>query len=112
MWQPYEADFGHLPDFCIAGRDTWTVRVPFVCFCIVETHHPDRVLQQFGLPQEWPDHVVYDDRLHRIDLHRKVEKNWREEHGPYILTWDMRQQQFCLAPPQTGKMPHDHAYYY
>ncbi|KAF3967464.1 hypothetical protein CMV_008547 [Castanea mollissima] len=28
IWQPYEADFGHLPDFCVAGRDTWTARVP------------------------------------------------------------------------------------
>ncbi|KAF3945570.1 hypothetical protein CMV_028069, partial [Castanea mollissima] len=26
MWQPYEADFGHLPDFCVAGRDMWTAR--------------------------------------------------------------------------------------
>ncbi|XP_075670469.1 serine/threonine-protein phosphatase 7 long form homolog [Castanea sativa] len=54
IWQPYEADFGHLPDFCVARRDTWTARVPLVCFCIVETHHPDRVLRQFGLAQEGP----------------------------------------------------------
>ena len=91
MWQPYEADFGHLLDFCVARRDMWTARVPLVCFCIVETHHLDRVLQQFGLAQEQPDHVVYNDRLHKIDLRGKVEKNWREEHGPYILIWDMRQ---------------------
>ena len=45
MWQPYEADFGHLPDFYIVGRDTWTEKVPLVCFCIVETHCLDRVLQ-------------------------------------------------------------------
>ncbi|XP_075645101.1 serine/threonine-protein phosphatase 7 long form homolog [Castanea sativa] len=111
IWQPYEADFGHLPDFYVAGRDTWTARVPLVCFCIVETHHPDRVLRQFGLAQERPDHVVYDDRLHRIDLRGKVEKNWREEHGPYILTWDTRQQRLCHAPPQTGEMPRNHDYY-
>ncbi|XP_075633308.1 serine/threonine-protein phosphatase 7 long form homolog [Castanea sativa] len=111
VWQPYEADFGHLPDFCVAGRDTWTARVPLVCFCIVEIHHPDRVLRQFGLAQEQPDHVVYDERLHRIDLRGKVEKNWREEHGPYILTWDARQQRLCHAPPQTGEMPRDHDYY-
>ncbi|XP_050284923.1 uncharacterized protein LOC126724429 [Quercus robur] len=40
-----------------------------------------------------------------------MEKNWREEHGPYILSWDMRQQQLCHAPPQTGEMPRYHAYY-
>ena len=68
MWQPYEADFGHLPKFCVAGRDTWTARMPLVCFCIVKRHHLDRVLRQFGLAQQWPDDVVYDDRLHKIDL--------------------------------------------
>ena len=92
MWQPYEVNFSHLSDFCVAGRDTWTARVPLVCFCMVETHHPNRVLRQFGLVQERPDHVVYDDRLYRIDWCEKVEKNLKEEHGPYILTWDMRQQ--------------------
>ena len=105
MWQPYEADFGHFPEFYVAGRDTWTARVPLMCFCIVERHHPDCVLRQFGLAQEPPD------RLHRIDLRGKVEKNWREEHGPYIISWDMRRQQVCYAPPQIGEMPHDHAYY-
>ena len=54
---------------------------------------------------------MYDDRLHGIDLRGKVEKNWREEHGPYILEWDIRQQQICHAPPQIGEMPRDHAYY-
>ena len=111
MWQPYEAEFGHLPEFCVAGRDTWTVRVPLVCFCIVERHHRERVLRQFGLAQQPPDNVVYDDRLHEIDLRGKVEKNWREEHRPYILEWDRRQQQICDASPQVGEMPRDHAYY-
>ncbi|XP_050241982.1 serine/threonine-protein phosphatase 7 long form homolog [Quercus robur] len=111
MWQPYEADFGHFPDFCVTGRDTWTARVSLVCFCIVETHHPNRVLRQFGLVQGRLDYVVYDERLHRINLRGKVEKNWREEHGPYILTWGMRQQQVCHAPLQIGEMPHDHDYY-
>ena len=92
MWQPYEAEFTHLLEFCIAGRDTWTARVPLVCFCIVERHHPNRVLRQFGLAQQLPDDVVCDDRLHGIDLRGKVEKNWRDEHRLSILEWDMRQQ--------------------
>nr|POE95468.1 hypothetical protein CFP56_01511 [Quercus suber] len=66
---------------------------------------------KFGLVQEQPDHVVYDDRLHRIDLRGKVEKNWREKRAPCILTWNMRQQQLCHVPPQTGEMPRDHDYY-
>ena len=54
---------------------------------------------------------MYDDRLHGIDLRGKAEKNWREEHRPYILEWDRRQQQICDASPQVGEMPRDHAYY-
>ena len=73
--------------------------MPLVYFCIVETHNLYLVLRQFGLAQEWPNHVMYDDKLHRIDLRGKVEKNWREEHGPYILAWDIKQQQLCHAPP-------------
>ena len=90
MWQPYEAEFTHLPEFCIAGRDTWTARVPLVCFCIVERLHPNRVLRQFGLAQQPPNDVVYDDRLYGIDLRGKVEKNWRDERRLSILEWDMR----------------------
>ena len=75
MWQPYEADFGYLPEFCVVGRDMWTARVSLVCFCIVERHHSNCVLRQFGLAQEPLDDVMYNDRLHRIDLHGKVEKN-------------------------------------
>ena len=82
-----------------------------MCFCIVKRHHLEHVLLQFGLAQQRPDDVVYHDRLLGIDLRGKVEKNWREGHGPYILEWDMRQQQICHAPPQIGEMPRDHAYY-
>ena len=55
-----------------------------MCFCIVETHHPDRVLRKFELVQEEPAHVEYNEILHAIDLHGKVDKNWRVEHAPYI----------------------------
>ncbi|XP_030931206.1 serine/threonine-protein phosphatase 7 long form homolog [Quercus lobata] len=30
IWQPYEANLGHLPAFCVAGKDTWTARVPLI----------------------------------------------------------------------------------
>ncbi|XP_065635899.1 uncharacterized protein LOC136070209 [Quercus suber] len=65
----------------------------------------------FGLAQERPDGVVYDERLHKIDLRGKVEKNWRQEHEPYIISWNSREQRLCHAPPQTGEMVRDHNYY-
>ena len=66
----------------------WRARVPLMCFCIVETHHPDRVLRQFGLAQEEPAYVDSSARLHAIDLRGKVDKNWREVHARYIQEWD------------------------
>ena len=62
MWQPYESELSHLPTFCVVGRDLWKVVMPLLCFCIVKTHHLDRVLCQFGLVQKEPAHV---DRLAR-----------------------------------------------
>ena len=103
MWQPYEADLGCLLAFCVARRDTWMARVPLVCFCIVKRHHPDRVLRQFGLAQQPPNNVVYDDRLHGIDLGGKVGKNWKDEHGPYTYgccacAWGCSSCWFNLLP--------------
>ena len=112
MWQPYEADLGHLPAFCVARKDTVDGKGATYVF-LHSRDTPPRPCPStiwVGTGTAW--HVVYDDRLHRIDLHVKVEKNWREEHGLYILTWDMRQQRLCHAPPQTGEMPYDHDYYH
>ncbi|KAK9998946.1 hypothetical protein SO802_018549 [Lithocarpus litseifolius] len=30
VWQPYEAEFGHLPAYCLSGREMWTARVPLI----------------------------------------------------------------------------------
>ncbi|XP_075663205.1 serine/threonine-protein phosphatase 7 long form homolog [Castanea sativa] len=65
VWQPYEAELGHLPTFCVARRDMWTARVPLVCFWLVEKHTPDRVLRQFGMVQEIPEDVDTDDAFIR-----------------------------------------------
>ena len=99
MWQPYEADLGHIPAFCVVGRGMWRAIMPLVCFCIVETHHPNCVLRQFGLAQIEPTPVDTNARLHAIDLYGKVYKNWREVHVGYIQEWDTRQQQVHHAPP-------------
>ncbi|KAK9998054.1 hypothetical protein SO802_017657 [Lithocarpus litseifolius] len=75
VWQPYEAELGHLPAFCVAGRDVWTARVPLVCFWLVEKHTPERVVRQFGMVQEIPPNVDTDDALHAIDLKGKINVN-------------------------------------
>ena len=110
MWQPYEAILGCLLAFYVAVRDMWKAIVLLVCFYIVETHYPDRVLRRFGLVRAEPICVETSVRLHAIDLRGKVDKNWTEVHAAYIEEWDTRQQRVCHAPPQIGKMPRNHAY--
>ena len=75
VWQPYEAELAHLFAFCVAGRDVWTVRVPFLCFWLVEKHTSNCVVRQFGMVQEIPPDVDTDDALHDIDLRGKTEVN-------------------------------------
>lgn len=111
MWQPYEVDLGHLLAFYVAGRDMWRASMPLECFCIVETHHLDRVLRQFVLAQAEPTCIDTNARLHAIDLRGKVDKNWREVHARYIQEWDTQQQRVSHALPHIGDMPRDHAYY-
>ncbi|XP_075669647.1 serine/threonine-protein phosphatase 7 long form homolog [Castanea sativa] len=90
VWQPYEAKLGHLPAFCLAGRDMWTARVPLVYFWLEEKHTPDRVLHQFGMVQEIPCNVDTDDALHKIDLRGKTKVDWRVRHFGHIQVWNTR----------------------
>ena len=84
MWQPYEVELGHLPAFCVTGRDVWTARVPLVCFWLVEKHTPDCVIRQFGMVQEMPPNGDTDNALHKIDLRGKIGVNWRDKHVGHI----------------------------
>ena len=88
VWQPYEAELGHLPGFCVARRDVWIARVSLVCFWLVEKHTPDCVVRQFGMVQEVPPSVDTDDALHKIDLRGKTRVNWRDNHLSYIQVWN------------------------
>ncbi|KAF3964848.1 hypothetical protein CMV_010915 [Castanea mollissima] len=111
VWQPYEAELGHLPAFCVAGRDMWTARVPLVCFWLVEKHTPDRVLRQFGMVQEIPEDVDTDDALHKIDLRGKIEVDWRVRHFSHIQVWNTRAQKLCHGARLEGAMSSVHPYF-
>ncbi|XP_075661643.1 serine/threonine-protein phosphatase 7 long form homolog [Castanea sativa] len=111
VWQPYEAELGHLPAFCVAGWDMWTARVPLVCFWLVEKHTPDRVLRQFGMVQEIPEDVDTDDALHKIDLRGKIEVDWRVRHFSHIQVWNTRAQKLCHGARLEGAMSSVHPYF-
>lgn len=54
-WQPYTNEIlSKLPEHCREGSNILRYKGPLICFCIVEPHHPDRCLRQFGMVQSIP----------------------------------------------------------
>nr|POE78174.1 serine/threonine-protein phosphatase 7 long form like [Quercus suber] len=109
VWQPYEAEFDHLPPWCVAGRAVWTAKVPLVCFHLIEKHTPERVVRQFGMIQGIPPSVDTDTVLHKIDLRGKVGVDWMRRHAVHIVHWRNRlQRRFEVV---LGEMPPQHEYF-
>ena len=61
--------------------------MPLMHFWVVEGHHPERVLQQFGMKQSIPVNVNTSLQLHKITLKGKQDKNWAVEHATHIAKW-------------------------
>jgi len=66
----------------------WRLKIPLICFWLVEFHLPDRALQQFGLKQEQPEDFDTDRELHKINARGKEEKNWRVDLAVHIQKWN------------------------
>ncbi|XP_075669716.1 serine/threonine-protein phosphatase 7 long form homolog [Castanea sativa] len=81
VWEPYRDYLGSLPAYCTAGQHIWRSIVLLIHFWVIEDHHPERVLRQFGMKQGVPDNVDTSIELHKITLQGKQEKNW---HRPFM----------------------------
>nr|XP_023894599.1 uncharacterized protein LOC112006549 isoform X1 [Quercus suber] len=110
VWEPYKEVLSTLPTYCTAGQRVWRSVVPLICFWIVEFHHPERVLRQFGMQQGEPPIVNTSVKLHGITLRAKMDKDWRKEHAVYIQQWDSRDQRVHDAPVFDGVMQYNHSY--
>jgi len=90
---PYSTvDFDiHVPDMCRA-------RVPLICFALVEWHHPDRVMRQFGMDQAIPFPPMDMSKMHKVDLRGKSDYNWPEKHARWVELWDNRNNYIAIAP--------------
>ena len=79
-----------MPEHLLAHQAEWRARVPLICFEVVESHLPDRVMRQYGLRQLVPGPCDTSVFLHGIDRRGKAETNWELEHWRYIELWNGR----------------------
>ncbi|KAL0336123.1 UNVERIFIED_CONTAM: Serine/threonine-protein phosphatase 7 long form [Sesamum radiatum] len=68
IWQPYDMEsnviMAYAGDF---NPQLWRSICPLIFYAIVEMHHPERVLRQFGMMQNIPDQPdTRDMSLHKI----------------------------------------------
>ena len=83
--------------------------MPLMHFWVVEGHHPERVLLQFGMKQEIPVNVNTSTELHKITLQGKQDKNWVVEHDTHIAKWAAHAT-ISDAPPFHGEMSYNDEY--
>ncbi|KAE9621494.1 hypothetical protein Lal_00033000 [Lupinus albus] len=76
--------------------------VPLICCAIVEWHHPDRVMRQFGLRQSIPQPPMNIDRLRKMDLKVRGKAYWPE--ATWINLWLQRRERLIQGFPS-------HAYF-
>ncbi|KAL0436369.1 UNVERIFIED_CONTAM: Serine/threonine-protein phosphatase 7 long form [Sesamum radiatum] len=69
IWTPYLHGLPELQSLpAYATRTPWNIRCPLINYSIVEMHHVERVLRQFGMIQDIPPNPLVSERhLHQID---------------------------------------------
>ncbi|XP_020082646.1 serine/threonine-protein phosphatase 7 long form homolog [Ananas comosus] len=102
-WRPYDDTvLETLPPFCLAVFHIWQSRTTLVCFHIIELHHPDRVLRQFGLLQHIPDAVL---AISRINSRGRADEDWAAYHTSYIQHWNDRLIDIAEVAPEIDPDP-------
>ncbi|KAL0359808.1 UNVERIFIED_CONTAM: protein MAINTENANCE OF MERISTEMS [Sesamum angustifolium] len=81
IWQPYDMELNvimaYAGDF---NPQLWRSICPLIFYAIVEMHHPERVLRQFGMMQNIPDQPdTQDMSLHKITRSNHV---WKADTKP------------------------------
>ncbi|KAK4397134.1 protein MAINTENANCE OF MERISTEMS [Sesamum angolense] len=95
--QPYDMEsnviMAYAGDF---NPQLWRSICPLIFYAIVEMHHPERVLRQFGMMQNIPDQPdTRDMSLHKITRSNRTGTNWVLQHILYITRWQRRYDTTC-----------------
>ncbi|KAL0376281.1 UNVERIFIED_CONTAM: hypothetical protein Scaly_0745700 [Sesamum calycinum] len=92
IWQPYDMEsnviMAYAGDF---NPQLWRSICPLIFYAIVEMHHSERVLRQFGMMQNIPDQPdTRDMSLHKITRSNRTGTDWVLQHILYITRWQRR----------------------
>ncbi|CAN1140418.1 Serine/threonine-protein phosphatase 7 long form homolog [Linum perenne] len=111
IWQPYTSEsLATVSDICVRDQHVWRTVAPLICFDIIEWHHPERVLRQFGIRQGIPEHCDTDARLHSIDRRGKHTHDWEHYHRHYLELWEARESTTVVGEPVEAPMQYHDPY--
>ncbi|KAL2237988.1 UNVERIFIED_CONTAM: hypothetical protein Sindi_0990500 [Sesamum indicum] len=100
IWTPYNniaVELEALPYYAI--RTMWNIRCPLINYSLVEKHHPERVLRQFGYVQDIPPNpLISERRLHTVDRRGRQDMDWATFHAEYIAKWNDVQSMVVEGP--------------
>ncbi|CAI9756804.1 unnamed protein product [Fraxinus pennsylvanica] len=111
VWEPYPDDvLASLPQYCISGRRIWQTVSPLICFDVVEFHHPDRALRQFGQQQTIPAVCDTIPDIHLTDRRGRQNYDWAHHHRQFVDMWTDRFARIFSTPPIDGPMDQSDPY--
>ncbi|KAL0315310.1 UNVERIFIED_CONTAM: hypothetical protein Sradi_5409200 [Sesamum radiatum] len=69
----------------------WRSIYHLIFYAIVEMHHPERIVRQFGMRQNIPKQLdTRDISLHKITRSNRTSTDWVLQHIHYITRWQRR----------------------
>ncbi|KAL0312292.1 UNVERIFIED_CONTAM: hypothetical protein Sradi_5628500 [Sesamum radiatum] len=86
IWQPYDMDLDRIMAYAADFTpELWRSACPLIFYAIVEIHHPERVLRQFGMRQNIPEMPDSRDMtLHQISRKARTGTDWGVQHILHI----------------------------
>ncbi|KAL0390979.1 UNVERIFIED_CONTAM: Serine/threonine-protein phosphatase 7 long form [Sesamum calycinum] len=113
IWQPYDMESNVIMAY--AGNfnpQLWRSICPLIFYAIVEMHHPERVLRQFGMMQNIPDQPdTRDMSLHKITRSNRTGTDWVLQHILYITRWQRRYDTVIQRQPISNRRDTDRGYW-
>ncbi|KAK4389156.1 Serine/threonine-protein phosphatase 7 long form [Sesamum angolense] len=111
--QPYDMEsnviMAYAGDF---NPQLWRSICPLIFYAIVEMHHPERVLRQFGMMQNIPDQLdTRDMSLHKITRSNRTGTDWVLQHILYITRWQRRYDTVIQRQPISNRRDTDRGYW-